>query len=147
MKEELKQFDINIDDIQENNNLFDNISEAIYKMSLVTMKDRFEIILNNNLIETKEKATNYRTIFGCRISYENLDKNISFIVREDTEPSYKELQHQLDQYKNNWEELKNYTNNVIKKYEKYDNENNCEWQGYNFAFDILNKMKELEEEK
>lgn len=99
MKEELKQFNIDLDTISENNNLFENINEAIEKMKLVTLKDKFEIVLNNNLIECKEKLTKYRTILGCRISYDNLDKNISFIVREDNKPSYEQLEKQLDSIK------------------------------------------------
>lgn len=110
MNEELKKFDIDINDIKESNNLIDNIHEAIHQMSLTTMKDRFEVILNNNLIEFKEKATNYRTIFGCKISYDNLPKDISFIVREDTEPSYDKLQ-------SNWNNLREFINDWIKDLE------------------------------
>lgn len=100
MNKELKAFNIDLDSIEINNNLFDNISEAIHQMSLHAMKDRFEVILNNNLIENKEKLTNYKTIFGCRISYQDLDKNISFIVREDTKPTYEQLEQELERYKN-----------------------------------------------
>lgn len=107
MKEELKQFNIDINDIQESNNLIDNIHEAIHQMSLYTMKDRFEVILNNNLIEFKEKATNYRTIFGCRISYDNLPKDVSFIIREDTQPSYEQLQ-------SNWNSLREFVEYQLK---------------------------------
>ena len=96
MKEELKQFNIDIEDIKENNDLLNNINYAIQQMHLKTIKDRFEVVLNNNLIEFKEKATNYRTIFGCRISYDNLPKDVSFIVREDSKPRYEELEDRLD---------------------------------------------------
>lgn len=96
MNEELKQFGINIEDIKISESLFDNIHEAIDKMRLHTLSDRFEIVLNNNLIESKEKLTNFRTILGCRISYDNLDKNISFIVKEDNKPSYEELEKRID---------------------------------------------------
>lgn len=96
MSEELKQFNINLEDIKENNNLFDNIQKAIDELRIHTLSDRFEVILNNNLLEIKEKMTNYRTILGCRITYDNLDKNVSFIVREDTQPSYEELQNRID---------------------------------------------------
>lgn len=82
--------------MKEDNNLFDNINEAIEKLKLKTLADRFEVVLNNNLIETKEKLTNYRTIFGCRITYDNLDKNISFIVREDTKPTYEKLEQRIN---------------------------------------------------
>ena len=80
--------------MKESNNLFDNLHEAIEKMKLHTLSDRFEVVLNNNLIESKEKLTNFRTILSCRISYDNLDKNISFIVREDNKPSYEELEQE-----------------------------------------------------
>lgn len=99
MKEKLKQFNINLEDIKEDNNLFDNIRKAIDELRLHTLSDRFEVVLNNNLIECKEKLTNYRTILGCRITYDNLDRNISFIVREDNKPSYEELENKLDKIK------------------------------------------------
>ena len=133
MNEELKQFGIDINTIKESNDLINNISEAIHQMSLATMKDRFEVILNNNLIEFKEKLTNYRTVFGCRISYDNLPKDVSFIVREDMEPSYEHLKQELDQYKNNWEELK-----------KEMNRSDLSYIETQF---VLDKMKELEEGK
>lgn len=100
MSEELKEFNINLEDIKEGNNLFDNLHEAIEKMRLHTLSDRFEVVLNNNLIESKEKLTNFRTILGCRISYDNLDKNISFIVREDNKPSYEELENKINRLNN-----------------------------------------------
>lgn len=93
MKEELKEFGISLEDIEESNKLFENIQEAIDKIRQYTLTDRFEVVLNNNLIESKEKLTNYRTILGCRISYDNLDKNISFIVKEDNKPTYEELEN------------------------------------------------------
>ena len=134
MNEELKQFDIDINDIKESNNLIDNIHEAIHQMSLTTMKDRFEVILNNNLIEFKEKATNYRTIFGCRISYDNLPKDISFIVREDTEPSYEKLQ-------SNWNSLREYCEENKYFYSGYQGEDREEDLSIK---DVLDKMNELE---
>lgn len=134
MKEELKQFGIDINTIKESNDLVNNISEAIHQMSLATMKDRFEVILNNNLIEFKEKSTNYRTIFGCRISYDNLPKDVSFIVREDKEPSYEHLKQELDQCKNNWEELKRWLNKNLPVEEMQDLQ------------EVLIKMKKLEGE-
>lgn len=96
MKEELKQFNIDLDSIKANNSLFDNIQEAIEKMKLYTLSDRFEVVLNNNLIESREKLTNFRTILGCRISYDNLDENISFIVKKDNKPSYEELEKRIN---------------------------------------------------
>lgn len=106
MKKELEQFNINIDDIKQNNDLYDNIHEAINRMNLYTLSNRYEIILNNNLIETEEIKTGMRTIFGCRISYDNLPKDISFIIRQDKEPSYEELQKRINkviEYINDYE--------------------------------------------
>ena len=108
MSEELDEFNINIDDLKVSINLFDNIEEAIQKMKMETLKDRFEVVLNNNLIEFKEKFTNFRTILGCRVSYDNLNKDISFIVREDTKPSYEQLENQLQQKENIIKEVREY---------------------------------------
>lgn len=94
MGEELKQFNINVNEIEQNNDLFGNIREAINKMQRETMKDRFEVVLNNNLIECKEKMTNYITILGCRVSYQDLEESISFIVKEDDKPTYEQLEQQ-----------------------------------------------------
>ncbi len=108
MSEELKQFNINIEDIEEDNNLFNNIQEAIDKLRTHTLADRFEVVLNNNLIEAKEKLTNYRTILGCRITYDNLDKNISFIVREDDKPTYEKLEYKYNKQKEVLDKIKEY---------------------------------------
>jgi len=114
VKEELQEFNINLEDIEENIYLFNNINEAIEKMKKATLKDRFEVVLNNNLIEAKDKYTGFRTILGCRISYDNLDKNISFIVREDNKPTYEELESRLKQKDNIIKEVREYIE------EKYD---------------------------
>lgn len=115
MSEELKQFDISVDDIKLSEELFDNVREAIDKMRLATFKDNFEVVLNNNLIECKEIKTQFRTILGCRISYDNLYKNVSFIVREDIEPSYEELQQQLKDKDEKISKVKNYCKEALKE--------------------------------
>lgn len=96
MKEELKQFDIDIDTIKPTNEFYNNLQDAIEELRKYTLKDRFEVVLNNNLIKCKENKTNFRTILGCRVSYDNLDRNISFIVREDTKPTYEELEERIN---------------------------------------------------
>ena len=129
MNRELKEFNINLEDIKESNNLFDDLHEAIEKMRLHTLSDRFEVVLNNNLIESKEKLTNFRTILGCRISYDNLDKNISFIVREDNKPSYEELEQEIDRLNNIINEALGIANERINYY--YHNKNDellKEWE-------------------
>lgn len=134
MKEELKQFDIDLEEIKYSDNLFDNIYEAIRKMQYYTLKDRFEIVLNNNLIECKENITNYRTILGCRISYDNLDKNISFIVKEDLKPSYDELEKKVNNF-----------NAIMKELEEWLNSNETILLNKPTIRVILCKIKELKE--
>lgn len=120
MSEELKEFNINLEDIEENVYLFNNINEAVEKMRVATAKDRFEVVLNNNLIETKDKYTGFRTILGCRVSYYNLDKNVSFIVREDTKPTYEELEVELQQKENIIKEVREYIENNSLYEQDYD---------------------------
>lgn len=117
MSEELKEFNINLEDIEENVYLFNNINEAVEKLKIATSKDRFEVVLNNNLIEAKDKYTGFRTILGCRISYDNLDKNISFVVRKDNKPSYEELENQLQQKENIIKEVREKLNNYTTRME------------------------------
>ena len=95
IKEELKLHNIDIDKIEFNTDLLGKIQEAANKLREYT-SNRLEVILNNNLIEAKDKYTGYRTILGCRLSYADLDKNISFIVREDTKPTYEELENRVN---------------------------------------------------
>ena len=100
MKEELKNwFQIDLDTIEEDKELFANIQKAIEKLNDIEMANKYEIVLNNNLIEVKDKYTNFRTILGCRVSYDNLDKNISFIVRKDNKPTYEELEDKINKQK------------------------------------------------
>ncbi len=95
-KEEMKGFEINIDDIQPSNELFNTMEKAIIKLRNEYYINKIEVVLNDNLIETKDKYTGYRTILGCRVSYDNLPKDVSFVVREDTKPTYEELQQRID---------------------------------------------------
>lgn len=93
-KKEMRAFDINVDDIKPDEHIFGAIEEAIIKMRNECLIDRLEVVLNNNLIDIKDKMTNYRTILGCRLSYADLSKDVSFIVRQDNEPTYEQLQQQ-----------------------------------------------------
>ena len=94
--EEMKGFNISVDDIKPSDDLFGAIEKAIIKMQHEYYADRLEVVLNNNLIETKDKITNFRTILGCRVFYDDLADSISFIVRQDTKPSYEELEERIN---------------------------------------------------
>lgn len=93
-KKEMRAFDINVDDIKPDEHIFGAIEEAIIKMRNECLIDRLEVVLNNNLIDIKDKITVNRTILGCRLSYADLSKDVSFIVRQDNEPTYEQLQQQ-----------------------------------------------------
>ena len=93
-KKEMRAFDINVDDIKPDEHIFGAIEEAIIKIRNEYLIDRLEVVLNNNLIDIKDKMTDYRTILGCRLSYADLSKDVSFIVRQDNEPTYEQLQQE-----------------------------------------------------
>ncbi len=75
--------------------------------------NRLEVVLNDNLIEVKDKITNFRTIFGARISYDNLSKDISFIVKKDNKPTYERLEQQVKKQKEVIDNAIKYVNNHI----------------------------------
>lgn len=98
-KKEMRAFDINVDDIKPDEHIFGAIEEAIIKMRNECLIDRLEVVLNNNIIDIKDKITDNRTILGCRLSYADLSKDISFIVRQDNEPTYEQLQKESKRQK------------------------------------------------
>lgn len=90
--DELKAFDIEIEEIKPEKDLFNGIQKAICELKNEYLTKRLEVVLNENLIEVKDKITNFRTILGCRVSYDDLPKDLSFIVRQTAEPTYEYLQ-------------------------------------------------------
>lgn len=138
-KKEMRAFDINVDDIKPDEHIFGAIEEAIIKMRNECLIDRLEVVLNNNLIDIKDKITDNRTILGCRLSYADLSKDVSFIVRQDNEPTYEQLQKENKQLKDNWNKLRE----VIRKkqdYYRYVKDNRYR----KFLSELLDKMQELE---
>ena len=130
--EEFKKYVDKMNESISNKNILDTLEETIIKMKNEYLIDRLEVVLNNNLIEVKDKITNYRTILGCKISYNDLPKEISFIVRQDNDPTYEQLQQENKQLKDNWNKLKEWLNNFHKSIEF------AQWE-------IVNKMQELEQ--
>ena len=136
MRDDLKKyFSIELDKIEEDKELFKNIEEAIAELNKWEVASKYEVILNNNLIKIKDKYNNFRTILGCRISYDNLDKNVSFIVREDKKPSYEKLEQEIQR-------LNNIIDEIINMLESPYNID-CENQNNEF----IKKIKELKEGK
>ncbi len=58
LKAKLKDFNINIDDVKPNDDIFGALEEAIYKKKNEDLINRLEVVLNDNLIEVKDKITN-----------------------------------------------------------------------------------------
>lgn len=96
MKDELKKFNINLDEVQESENLFQEISKAIAIMRDEYEIKNLEVVLNDNLVIVKDNLKKINTIFGVKVSYELLEENISFLVREyKPEPDYKQMYFSL----------------------------------------------------
>lgn len=140
LKSELKGFDINIDDVKLNDDIFGALEEAIVKMRNEYLIKRLEVVLNDNLIEVKDKITNCRTLFGARVSYDNLPKDISFIVREDNKPTYEQLEQQC---KKQGEVIDN-IQNFIKEFHK--NRNMFKWNEQDYI-DVILKLEKMINEK
>ena len=99
LKSDLKTFNIDVEDIEMNPHFFEVLQEAIDKMREETLSKNFEVVLNNNLVEVRDKNTNYKITLGCRVSYADLEESISFIVRPDEKPSYEYLEQQCQKQK------------------------------------------------
>lgn len=141
-KKEMRAFDINVDDIKPDEHIFGAIEEAIIKMRNECLIDRLEVVLNNNLIDIKDKITDNRTILGCRLSYADLSKDVSFIVRQDNEPTYEQLQQQCKKQKGAIDKAIELLGNY-KHYSTPDEKQNSENEDLvNNAFDILKEVSE-----
>lgn len=128
-EKKLKQFNIDIEDIKPNDELEKYIKESINKMYEYDLSGRFEVVLNNNLIEVLDKYTRYRSILGCRISYDYLDKNISFVVRSDEKPSYEYLEQENQQLKRKIKNIEEaYETEAEAKYYEYIDNHRSELQ-------------------
>lgn len=96
---DLEKLGIDIHSIEPNDDFMGELNKAIKTLQEETLKNRFEVILNKNLIKVRKIETNYRTILGCRISCKCLDKNIAFIVKPDNKPTYGQLEDKINKYK------------------------------------------------
>ncbi len=143
LKGKLKEFIINIDDVKLNDDIFGTLEEAIYKMKKEDLINRLEVILNDNLIEVKDKITNCRTIFGARISYDNLSEDISFILKKDNKPTYEQLEQQVKKQKETIEKVIEYIQNHQLVFRDSTLEETEEWFN-RFYIDVLDILKEVQ---
>lgn len=147
LKKELKGFNINIDDIEPNDNILGSLEEAIVRMRNEYLINRLEVVLNDNLIEVKDKITNCRTLFGARISYDNLPKDISFVIREDNKPTYEQLEQQckkqqeaIDKVKKHCEIEINASNHYLRNHSSQ--QELCHKVAHQRILDILKEVSE-----
>lgn len=140
-KKEMRAFNINVDDIKPDEHIFGAIKEAIIKMRNECLIDRLEVVLNNNLIDIKDKITDNRTILGCRLSYADLSKDVSFIVRQDNEPTYEQLQQQNKKQK---EVINKAIEYIRSQMIAYDDDGDCGVDCECDGFKLLDILKEVE---
>lgn len=144
LKAKLKDFNINIDDVKPNDDIFGALEEAIYKKKNEDLINRLEVVLNDNLIEVKDKITNCRTIFGARISYDNLSEDISFFLKKDNKPTYEQLEQQVKKQKETIEKVIEYIQNHQLVFRDSTLEETEEWFN-RFYIDVLDILKEVSE--
>jgi len=101
IKKELKGFNINIDDIEPNEITHEAMQELIEKIIIEENVKRFEIVLNKNILNIKDRFTDIHSYMGLKLSLEPLEKDISFIIRTTNELTYDELQQENKQLKEN----------------------------------------------
>lgn len=98
IKETLKGFNIKIDYI-EPCDFEAAIKDLCKNVALELDKQRYEIVLNKNIIDIKDTFTNIHSYMGLKLSLEPLEKDISFIIRPTNELTYNELQQENKQLK------------------------------------------------
>ena len=101
-----RDFNIDLNTIEETKDYMPSIKQAIEIMQREYNKKNVEVVINKNLIVFNDKFKNIQGIFGVKVSFDNLDKDVSFIVRENIpKPNYEEL----------YFELKNKLDNIMPK--------------------------------
>ena len=94
IKKELKGFNINIDDIEPNEITHGAMQELIENIIIEENVKRFEIILNKNILNIKDRFTDIHSYMGLKMSLKPLEKDISFIIKPTNELTYDELQQE-----------------------------------------------------
>lgn len=99
IKEKLKGFNINIDDLKPNEDFQGTIQEIAKKIAIEEEQRRFEIILNKNILDIKDKFTGVHSYMGLKISLDSFEKDISFIIKPTSKPTYDNLLTQVEKQK------------------------------------------------
>lgn len=114
-----------INKIDETKDYIGTIQKAIFEMRKKNIYKSLEIVINDNLISVFNNASNVHTILGCRVSFDNLPNDISFVIREDNKLSYYEMEFR-------WETFKHY---LMYKYHETQN---------TIFLTLITKMNEFE---
>lgn len=99
IKEILKGFNINIDDLKPNEDFQGAIQKIAKKIAIEEEQRRFEIILNKNILDIKDKFTGVHSYMGLKISLDSFEKDISFIIKPTSKPTYDNLLTQVEKQK------------------------------------------------
>lgn len=151
MKEKLKLFKIEIDDIE--NIDFENcMLQKIARQCADEMDlKRLELVLNENIITAKDKFTGIHSYMGMRVSLEPLEKDISFIVRPTNEPTYEDLSKENKQLKHILDELEEWAEEQITTIKTTFSQVNGNYFIMNDSIEVLedtlDKIKELRGDK
>lgn len=135
IKKELKVFNINIDDIEPHEITHGAMHELIEKTIIEENVKRFEVVLNKNILNIKDRLTGIHSYMGLKLSLEPLEKDISFIIRPTNELTYDELQQENKQLKDDWDKLKECLKDVM----------NSSDDDKDFVKTILDIMQEIEQ--
>lgn len=83
---ELEKYNIKISDIEASNKLFDKLQEAIDTMQMNGYYGDLEVILNSNLLIHKNLSKKIDTIFGMKVTFQDLEECVSFVVKPYEKP-------------------------------------------------------------
>lgn len=78
---ELEKHNIKLSDIEVSNKLFDKLQEAIDTMHMNGYYGDLEVILNSNLLICQNTPNKIDTIFGMKVSFQDLEECVSFVVK------------------------------------------------------------------
>lgn len=78
---ELENYNIKVSDIETSDNLLDKLEEAIGTMRQHCYYDDLEVILNSNLLIHKDLSKKIDTIFGMKVTFQDLEECVSFVVK------------------------------------------------------------------
>ena len=144
-EKELKHFNIDLKQVQETDNFMDNLQKAIDKFAQNGYYGNLEVVLNENLIEVKNRIGKMDTIFGCKVSFQELEECVSFIVRPYTEKTADQMFEELGYEKETREDFIEYINKHNGKEISFvkTTENVCASQGYNVETITMQELKAI----